>query len=489
MVSPFRRRQAQAEVDRRRKERETYTVPVVAKPGRATAEGELVVSAAEVEEYKAFATDFYQKIYTKAYKAELDALLEKFPDDLGHFHQTLVVESAVVSFENFWQGYLYRCDVDRVLKEWERRPESGRQARAAALKAGSSNSENDNSTDKTTNCDDKKTEEKNNKAPSLRPKTPFAKQQQPSASKHPSVSSSSVSSSSSSSSTSASPTKGTINRRADALRGGPQSNSKKGESISERFNRTAKVNNKSVESNDKQTSEKATESSRSDGKTKESTETTSDSPTINADKLRRVGKVLQKVAIGLVLTAVVLDYARRLGAGQVVCDALTSAPRLGSRNLVDFLPAGLCDNVHAMVLVNADEGAPRVKRRAMGWGNRGNSNNNQNYESSGYYGGGNDASNNNNQNNPLWSSWRKVAEQTVDQQMQQGGGHYGNGLAASGGQGLEAHQPHQNEGIVGYFKDKFGRAGVVVEQHGKCAMSQFYARVPRGEFFALSLNP
>ena len=279
------------------------------------------------------------------------------------------------------------------------------------------------------------------------------------------------------------PTKGNINRRADALRGGPPSNSKKGESISERFNRTEKVNNKSVESSDKRTSEKTTKSSRSDGKIKDSNETTSDSPTLtNAEKLRRVGKVLQKVVIGLVLTAVVLDYARRLGAGQVVCDALTSAPRLGNRNLVDFLPAGLCDNAHAMVLVNADEGAPRVKRRAMGWGNRGNNNNNQNYESSGYYDGGNDASNNN--NNPLWSSWRKVAEQTVDQQVQQGGGHYGNGLAASGGQGLDPHQPQQNEGIVGYFKDKFGRAGVVVEQHGKCARSQFSARVPRREFLS-----
>ena len=107
--------------------------------------------------------------------------------------------------------------------------------------------------------------------------------------------------------------------------------------------------------------------------------------------------------------------------------------------------------------------APRVKRHAGGLFNRGGGgkSNDSQYENSDDGGG--------DPGNPLWGSWRKIAEQTVDQQVQQGqygGGGGGNGMVVSpdGGAGNGVAAP-QAEGIVGYFKDKFGRAGVVVEQH------------------------
>ena len=410
MISPFRRRQAQAEVERRRKERETYTVPITAKPGRATADDDAAVmeyTADDVKDVQAFLKEFYNQIYSKAYqKGVLDKLLAEYPDDLGAFYKSLV--PSVVSEEVFWQGYLFRCNVDRVLTEWERRPKSGQQARAAALKSGGGGGD------------------KNSKRTKGEPPIP-------------------------------------TNRRADALR-----------TTSSGGKKEKNENIPSPPSSDTAVSVSSTSSSSSSS----SSSLDRDAPpnvtlqkrlvdNDNNNKAETKQPAMQQrfdlrnIALGLLLALFAADYVRRLGFGHFVCDS--------TADWVQHFPwmarpwRAICnDDRGAVAVVIENRGkaadAPRANRFARFGMDK--NNNQQQQMGGGYDDNPSDLAAAQQGHNPLWNSWRNIAEETVDEEVQQGqygGNGNGNGIEVRGGQG--------SEGIVGYFKDKFGRAGVVVEQH------------------------
>lgn len=82
---------------------------------------------------KEFLGDFYRNILYKK-QSEMGALLKQHPDSLGQHYNMLVKEASIVSNDDFWMRYYYRCNVDTILREWEEAEETEREA-AAKLEA------------------------------------------------------------------------------------------------------------------------------------------------------------------------------------------------------------------------------------------------------------------------------------------------------------------------------------------------------------------
>lgn len=101
-----KRKQAQDEVEKRRLQSRTYT---------------------EALDYKdpnviAFLNDFYEKqIFERG--LEFRAELDKYSDSVGEHYKFLVPEQ--VSFDDFFSRYIFRCDIERVVKEFEDEGRSG----------------------------------------------------------------------------------------------------------------------------------------------------------------------------------------------------------------------------------------------------------------------------------------------------------------------------------------------------------------------------
>jgi BSD domain len=65
---------------------------------------------------------------------EIAKILEDHPETIKKHFEALV--PTEISYELFWQRYFYRCDEDRIAREWEQEEEANRQARANALAGG-----------------------------------------------------------------------------------------------------------------------------------------------------------------------------------------------------------------------------------------------------------------------------------------------------------------------------------------------------------------
>ena len=120
-TSPWRH-QASAEAARRRNREITYTQPL----GLDAAAG----NDADLAALQSFMKDFYPRFYSREKEAARQQVLDTYPDVATQF---LLLVPKVVSPEEFWQRYDYRCDEQRILQEWERHPTRGRQVMSAAM--------------------------------------------------------------------------------------------------------------------------------------------------------------------------------------------------------------------------------------------------------------------------------------------------------------------------------------------------------------------
>ena len=104
MFKALKRQQAQLEVLARRNRLATFTEPI-------QVEGD-----EERADLKEFLGDFYRSIYTR--RDEIEMILQSLPILNKQYH-TLV--PSRLAYEDFWQRYFYRCDVDRILRQWARK--------------------------------------------------------------------------------------------------------------------------------------------------------------------------------------------------------------------------------------------------------------------------------------------------------------------------------------------------------------------------------
>ena len=104
MFKALKRQQAQLEVLARRNRLATFTEPI-------QVEGD-----EESADLKEFLGDFYRSIYKR--RDEIELILQSLPTLNKHYH-TLV--PSRLAYEDFWQRYFYRCDVDRVLRQRARK--------------------------------------------------------------------------------------------------------------------------------------------------------------------------------------------------------------------------------------------------------------------------------------------------------------------------------------------------------------------------------
>jgi len=117
-INPWRNRAA-AEAVRRRSREVTYTLPLGMDAIAAVDSND-----ADLAALQQFLKDFYPQFYSREREAHRRTVLEEYPE-VAMYAQLLIPK--VVSSEEFWQRYEYRCDEEAILKEWERHPHRGRQ--------------------------------------------------------------------------------------------------------------------------------------------------------------------------------------------------------------------------------------------------------------------------------------------------------------------------------------------------------------------------
>jgi len=106
---------AEEEVDYRRGCRDTYAEPLI---------------FIQKDDFRKFMTTFYRTIYKR--KKECEDLRKNYPDTIGKYYNELVDEdydggdcfddydydeNKRIGYEDFWQRYFYRCDIERIEKE------------------------------------------------------------------------------------------------------------------------------------------------------------------------------------------------------------------------------------------------------------------------------------------------------------------------------------------------------------------------------------
>lgn len=109
-VKESKREQAMREIEKRRGKSATYTVPLVGSTEEQTTDVD------------SFLAEFYSHaIYEKS--KEMKRLLSEHPETLGTHYGLLVPN--VVSFDQFWSRYFYRCSLTTVLAEQQAEQENG----------------------------------------------------------------------------------------------------------------------------------------------------------------------------------------------------------------------------------------------------------------------------------------------------------------------------------------------------------------------------
>jgi hypothetical protein len=100
MMKPLLHKRALEEVDLRRHRSSTFTEPLRKSP-----------------DMKEFLTDFYTNVYTPKRQDYYRQEQITYPHVAEHFEVLVLVPAKIVSFEDFWQRYTFRCNVNRVMKE------------------------------------------------------------------------------------------------------------------------------------------------------------------------------------------------------------------------------------------------------------------------------------------------------------------------------------------------------------------------------------
>lgn len=65
---------------------------------------------------------------------EISEILAKYPDTVGHHFESLV--PIYITYEQFWQRYFFRCDPERIRREWEEEDELASQKRQELIDKG-----------------------------------------------------------------------------------------------------------------------------------------------------------------------------------------------------------------------------------------------------------------------------------------------------------------------------------------------------------------
>eukprot|EP00980_Cylindrotheca_fusiformis_P015792 scaffold4590_cov112-Cylindrotheca_fusiformis.AAC.10 len=97
MMRFYARKRAMEEQESRRNKSTTFTEPLRQTP-----------------DMRQFLADFYKKVYTDPQRANYRKEQEKYPILKSHFD---VLVPDIISYEDFWQRYDYRCDFERILNE------------------------------------------------------------------------------------------------------------------------------------------------------------------------------------------------------------------------------------------------------------------------------------------------------------------------------------------------------------------------------------
>ena len=119
-----RRKKAEVDIALRRGRETTYTEPLLQR-GQKQDEDDLA-------EVKTFLSSFYRTIYRR--REECHAILRQHPNTVALHFANLVPDQ--MSYEDFWQRYFFRCDVDRLLDQWDRRGKQLAAARAESVQRG-----------------------------------------------------------------------------------------------------------------------------------------------------------------------------------------------------------------------------------------------------------------------------------------------------------------------------------------------------------------
>lgn len=111
------------EAIRRMKLEETYTSPLQIADEEEEDD--------EDEERKKALEEYLANFQIDEKTQDISAELEKYPDSLQPMFERLV--PTTVSYNDFWQRYFYRCDVERIQDEWAAAEERERHERAQAV--------------------------------------------------------------------------------------------------------------------------------------------------------------------------------------------------------------------------------------------------------------------------------------------------------------------------------------------------------------------
>ena len=99
------------EIDRLVREEETFTEPL----------------DAQDEEVISFLSDFNVENKTD----DISKLLEEYPETLQVQFESLV--PTQISYKEFWERFYFRCDEERIQRQWEEEQEAARKAREEAI--------------------------------------------------------------------------------------------------------------------------------------------------------------------------------------------------------------------------------------------------------------------------------------------------------------------------------------------------------------------
>jgi DNA repair exonuclease SbcCD ATPase subunit len=93
-----------------------------------------------VEAEKKELAEYLESFSIDAKTEEISQLLSDHPGTLKVMFEDIV--PATVSYEDFWRAYFYRCDADRIGRQWEEEDERASAARKARMSAGISSVKN-----------------------------------------------------------------------------------------------------------------------------------------------------------------------------------------------------------------------------------------------------------------------------------------------------------------------------------------------------------
>jgi len=121
MFSP-RRSQASSEAARRRLLLETYTTPLGLNLKRDdNNDNDNENKEADILALQSFLSKFYASHYTQQSRMERKAILEQYEEVKLYYDQLVAKDTSdILSAEEFWQRYFFRCDPDQILSEWDR---------------------------------------------------------------------------------------------------------------------------------------------------------------------------------------------------------------------------------------------------------------------------------------------------------------------------------------------------------------------------------